>query len=314
MTRMEERRRFELLGRCRPSVFKTDAIDHSATSPSGQFTKWMVGLVIIHFSKVGWDMNFGLSGKVAMVAAASKGIGLATAKLLASEGCAVSICARTEGTLETAAAEIGEDTRSYVVNVSSAADLEWWYHQTLDDLGPVDILVTNTGGPPAGDVFELADEEWSEGFESTLMNVVRLCRLLKDDMCERRWGRIVHVTSLVAKEPSSLLPISSTLRAGLMALTRLQAIELGEFGVTVNSVLPGHTLTDRQTHLAEIRAEQLGISPEEALRRQAREIPLGRLAAAEEIGAAITFLCSQQAAYVTGVNLLVDGGITRGLG
>jgi 3-oxoacyl-[acyl-carrier protein] reductase len=259
-------------------------------------------------------MDFGLSGKVAMVAAASKGIGLATAKLLAEEGCAVSICARTEGVLEAAAAEIGEETRSYVVDVSSGEDLEWWYQQTQDDLGPVDILVTNTGGPPAGGVFDLSDEQWQMGIDTTLMNVVRLCRLVHADMSEAGWGRIVHVSSLVAKEPSPLLPISSTLRAGLMALTRLQALELGPHGVTVNCVLPGHTMTDRQTHLAEIRSEQMGISPEEALRRQAKEIPLGRLASAEEIGAAITFLCSQQAAYISGVNLLVDGGLTRGMG
>jgi 3-oxoacyl-[acyl-carrier protein] reductase len=259
-------------------------------------------------------MDFGLTGKVAMVAAASKGIGLATAKLLADEGCLVSICARSEETLEAAAAEVGDDTRSYVVDVSSGEDLEWWYQQTLDDLGAVSILVTNTCGPPAGGVFDLTDEEWTTGIDTTLMNVVRLCRLVHADMSGQRWGRIVHVSSLVAKEPSSLLPISSTLRAGLMALTRLQAIELGPTGVTVNCVLPGHTLTDRQTHLAEIRAEQLGISPEEAMRRQAQEIPARRLASPEEIGAAITFLCSQQAAYISGTNLLVDGGLTRGLG
>ena len=258
-------------------------------------------------------MDLGITGKVAMVAAASKGIGFAVAKELTREGCRVSICGRTEETLEAAAAEIGEETRSYVVDVSSAEDLSWWIEQTLQDLGPIDILVTNTGGPPAGGLDQMTDAQWQSGFDGTLMNIVRLVREVQPAMAEARWGRIVHITSLVAKEPSRVLPISSTLRAGIMALTRLQALEYAPSGITVNSVLPGHTLTDRQTHLAEIRAGREGISIDEALIRQASEIPMKRMASPGEIAAAVTFLCSEQAAYITGTNLLVDGGITRGL-
>lgn len=259
-------------------------------------------------------MDLGLTGKIAMVAASSKGIGLATAKALAAEGCTLSICARNEEALEAAAVEIGGETRSYVVDVSSAEDLAWWVEQTRQDLGPASVLVTNTGGPPAGPVGQMTDEQWREGFESTLLNVVRLVRLVQDDMIAAGWGRIVHVTSLVAKEPSPLLPISSTLRQGLSALTRLQATELAPHGVTVNSVLPGNTLTDRQKHLGEVRAERDGVTVEEALQRQAAEIPMKRMAEPEEIAAAIAFLCSKPASYVTGVNLLVDGGVTKGLG
>ena len=258
-------------------------------------------------------MDLGISGKVAMVAAASKGIGLAIAKQLTSEGCRVSICGRTEDTLEAAAAEIGEDTRSYVVDVANLEDLLWWIEQTQQDLGPVDILVTNTGGPPAGGVDQMTDEQWQQGFDGTLLNIVRLVRELQPCMAEAGWGRIVNITSLVAKEPSRMLPISSTLRAGIMALTRVQASEYAAAGVTVNSVLPGHTLTDRQTHLAEIRAEREGITKEEALIKQAAEIPMKRMATPDEIAAAVAFLCSQQAAYITGTNLLVDGGLTKGL-
>ena len=258
-------------------------------------------------------MELGLTGKVAMVAAASKGIGFATAKLLREEGCRLSICARNEEALAAAAAAISDDTVSYVVDVSSADDLAWWYQQTTQDLGPVDILVTNTGGPPAGNVFDLTDEQWQQGVDSTLMNVVRLSRLVRNDMIAAKWGRIVHITSLVAKEPANLLPISSTLRAGIAALTRVQANELAKSGITVNCVLPGHTATDRQTHLAEIRADQQGITVEQATRQQEELIPAGRLAAPEEIAAAIAFLCSQQAAYINGVNLLVDGGLTKGV-
>jgi 3-oxoacyl-[acyl-carrier protein] reductase len=238
---------------------------------------------------------------------------LAVAKALAAEGCHVSICARNEETLEAAAAEISLDTRSYVVDVSNSEDLAWWVEQTETDLGPPDILITNTGGPPAGNLTQMTDEQWLAGVDSTLMNVVRMVRMVAPKMQANGFGRIVHITSLVAKEPSAMLPISSTLRAGLMALTRLQATEFAPHGITVNGVLPGHTLTDRQRHLAEMRAEKDGGTMEEALEKQGRDVPVGRLAKPEEIAAAVAFLCSVPAAYITGTNLLVDGGLTKGI-
>jgi 3-oxoacyl-[acyl-carrier protein] reductase len=255
-------------------------------------------------------MEFGLQGKVAMVAAASKGIGLATAQMLAMEGCQVSICARNEEQLEAAAASISEETRSYICDVSNPDDLKWWVDQTRQDLGPIDILVTNTGGPPAGSVWDMTDEQWQSGIDSTLMNIVRLVKLVRLEMQVRGWGRIVHVTSYVAKEPNLILPISSTLRAGIMALTKVQAKELAQYGVTVNGVLPGNTLTDRQRHLAQIRAEKDGITEDEALTKIEESQPMKRLAAPEEIGAVIAFLCSQNAAFVSGQNIVVDGALT----
>lgn len=258
-------------------------------------------------------MDLGIAGKVAMVCAASKGIGLAIARELAAEGCRVSICGRHEDTLETASNQIPGEVRSYVVDVADSEDLEWWVEQTRTDLGSVGILVTNTGGPPAGALDTLTDAQWEDGFEGTLLNIVRLCRLIQPEMRTAGWGRIVHITSLVAKEPSLVLPISSTLRAGIMGLTRVQATELAPFGVTVNSVLPGHTLTDRQRHLAQIRAERDHLSLEAALERQGKETPIGRLADPGEIAAAVAFLCSRRASYITGVNLLVDGGATKSL-
>ena len=197
------------------------------------------------------------------------------------------------------------------MDVSNPDDLAWWVGETKNDLGAPDILITNTGGPPAGPVSLMTDEQWIAGFESTLMNVIRMSRLVHNDMISKGWGRIVHLTSLVAREPSELLPISSTLRTGLMSLTRLQATELAPHGVTVNSVQPGHTRTDRQTHLVEVRAEKEGISLEEAEAKQVAAVPMKRMAEANEIAAAVAFLCSQRAAYITGINLLVDGGITK---
>ena len=259
-------------------------------------------------------MDFGISGKVAMVAAASKGIGLAVAQALAAEGCKLSICARNEETLEAAATQIDPDCRTYVVDVADPEDLAWWHEQTVADLGAPSILVTNTGGPPAGNWTSMTDEQWQSGFDSTLLNIVRLMRLVEPGMRADGWGRVVHITSLVAKEPSPLLPISSTLRSGIMALTRLQATELAPHGITVNGVLPGHTLTDRQRHLAGIIAERDGISEEQAIANRAAEVPMGRLGTPEEIAAAVAFLCSQPAAYITGTSLLVDGGLVKGFG
>ncbi|RYG46689.1 SDR family oxidoreductase, partial [bacterium] len=256
-------------------------------------------------------MDLGIQGKVAMVAAASKGIGLAVAQALAAEGVQISICGRNEETLEAAAALISPDTRTYVVDVAQAEDLEWWVNETTSDLGVPDILVTNTGGPPAGELDTLSDDQWQSGVDSTLMNIVRLSRLVVPGMIERRWGRVVHITSLAAREPSPLLPISSTLRAGIMALTKLQGREYAASGVTVNGVLPGNTLTDRQRHLAGIRAEKEGMTMEEALTKIGNEMPIGRLADPQEIADVVAFLCSSRASYVVGESILVDGGAVR---
>ena len=246
-----------------------------------------------------------------MVAAGSKGIGLAAAKALVAEGCRVSICARGEETLAKACGEIGGGVRGMVADVTKAEDLERWMAATVSELGAPEIVVTNTGGPPAGTLDTMTDEQWALGFESTLMNVVRLVRLAAPGMAERGWGRIVHVTSLVALEPNAILPISSTLRMGLRALTRLQSDLYAPQGLTVNAVLPGHTLTDRQIHLAELRSERERITVEQALERQGAAVPVGRLATAAEIGDAIAFLASERAAYISGVSLVVDGGLTR---
>ncbi len=258
-------------------------------------------------------MDFGLAGKVAMVAAGSKGIGFATAQELVREGCRVSICSRNQANLEVAVAELGPEVRGTVCDVSVPAQLTMWLKETVAAFGQPEILVTNTGGPPAGPMSTMSDQQWQDGFESTLMNVVRLTRMVAPIMVERNWGRIVHITSLVAKEPAPMLPISSTLRAGLMALTRSQSNDLAQHGITVNSVLPGHTMTDRQTHLAEVISKERGISPAEALDEQARRIPRGTLGQPSEIAAAIAFLCSVRAGFITGINLLADGGAVKGL-
>jgi 3-oxoacyl-[acyl-carrier protein] reductase len=247
------------------------------------------------------------------VAAASKGIGKACAVALAQEGCKVSICARNAEELEKARNEIAPygEALTEVADVSSPNDLESWHRRTVDRFGQVDILVTNTGGPPVKRFLELSDESWLSGVESTLMNVVRLSRMVLPGMQARQWGRIIHLTSLVAKQPVDELTISSTLRAGLSGLTKTMANQFGPDNITVNAILTGHILTDRQYALADVRVKERGITHDEYFAGQAAEIPLKRIGAPRELGEVVAFLASERASYVTGVSLQVDGGLIR---
>lgn len=250
-------------------------------------------------------MDLGIAGKVAMVAAASKGLGRACAEALAAEGCRVAICARSAADMEAVrAAEV-----RVVADVTRADELARWHAETEARLGPVEILVTNTGGPPVARFMDLDDAMWASGVESTLMNVVRMSRLVIPGMRARKWGRIVHLTSFVAKQPLPLLTVSSTLRAGLSGLTKSQSTELGRDGITVNAILTGHVMTARQEHLADIRSKERGVTPGEYLASVAGEIPVGRIGEPREVGEIVAFLCSARAAFVTGVSLPVDGGL-----
>ncbi|HZS44491.1 MAG TPA: SDR family oxidoreductase [Blastocatellia bacterium] len=261
-------------------------------------------------------MDLGIRGRVAMIAAASKGLGKACAIALAAEGCNISICARTVEELERTAKEItaagaGDNVLTVRADVSVAEDLQNWFDSTIKRFGQVDILITNTGGPPAAKFMQLTDEQWKGGVDSTLMNVVRLCRLVIPGMQERKWGRIVHLTSFVAKQPLDDLTISSTIRAGLSGLTKTMANQVGPDGITVNALLTGHALTDRQYHLAEVRMKTQGITQDEYFKRAAEEIPLRRLASPKEMADVVTFLASERASYVSGVSIQVDGGLTK---
>ena len=247
-----------------------------------------------------------------MVAASSKGLGYAIARGLAGEGCRVVVSARTGADVKAAAeriaAETGAQTEPVVCDVTVAADCERLIASATERFGGVDILVTNTGGPPAGRFEGLGDDAWASGFDSTLMNVVRLIRAAAPYMRQNKWGRIVNVTSISAKEPIAGLLLSNAYRAAVHGLAKTLSRELAPDGILVNNVCPGMHETDRLRHLGEIRGREAGISTEEALARMASAIPLGRLGQPEELAAAAVFLCSARASFITGQSIVVDGG------
>jgi 3-oxoacyl-[acyl-carrier protein] reductase len=261
-------------------------------------------------------MDFGLKHRIAMIAAASKGIGKAIATSLLKEGCHLSICARRLDELERTQKDLQKLTDEQEViaipcDVSQADELKNWFELTNKKYGKVDILVTNTGGPPAGRFLDLTEKKWRDGIESTLMNVIHLCHLVIPGMRKQKWGRIVHITSLAAKQPVDILTVSNTLRAGISALTKTLSNQLASDGICVNALLPGHIYTARQLELNQLRSRELGISPEKYAGKVQKDIPVGRYGQPKEIGDVVAFLCSEQASYLTGTSIQVDGGLIK---
>ncbi len=248
-------------------------------------------------------MNLQIAGKTALVTGGSKGIGYAIAEGLVAEGARVVVSARDQGVLEAAAQRLGEgggDVVAIAADVSSAKGVRGLVEATFERVGRVDVLVANAGGPPAGLPSSLDDAAWARATELTLMSAVRLARGVLPGMRERGWGRIVHVTSLSVKQPINELTLSNALRSAVTAFARTLANEVAGEGVTVNAVAPGYTATER---LEELFADDY------ARARLLASIPAKRFATPREVAAAAVFLCSQQAAYVTGQTLVVDGGM-----
>jgi 3-oxoacyl-[acyl-carrier protein] reductase len=262
-------------------------------------------------------MELGISGRVALVAAGSKGLGRATAACLAAEGARVAICARGQAALEAAAEEIGRATGAemlpVVADVSVAADCERFVEEAVRRWGTVHILVNNSGGPTAGGFADKDDAAWQAAVETTLLNVVRLTRLVLPYMRQQRWGRIVNIESLSVKQPIGALLLSNAIRPAVIGLAKTLADEVAADGVLVNNVLPGSHETDRLRELAAAWAEKSGRSAEEELGGMAEKIPVRRLGRPEELGSVVAFLCSERTSFVTGTSVQVDGGACRGL-
>lgn len=262
-------------------------------------------------------MNLGLSDKVAVVAAASRGLGKAIALRLAQEGARVALCARDTEELLKTAREIQQMTKTDVLAVTADVtrpdEIKRFLSQALARFNKIDILVTNAGGPLPGKFFDFDDAAWESAFQLTFLSVVRLCREVIPQMQQQRWGRIIHIASTSVKQPIENLILSNALRLAVIGLAKSLATELASFGITVNTVCPGMIRTQRLEQLIQISAQMQQISFDEALRHRTAQIPLGRLGQPEELADLVAFLASENARYITGTVIQVDGGLVKGI-
>jgi len=262
-------------------------------------------------------VDFGLQGRVALLAASSKGLGRAVAEELAAEGCSLVLCARGEAALRETADAIGAGYDVPVLavpaDVARPGEAERVVREGLAKFGQIDILLTNSGGPPAGPFESLSKEAWSDATALVLSSVVAFCQAVVPGMKQRRWGRILNVCSIAAKQPVDNLMLSNSIRAAVIGFARTLANEVAPFGITVNNLLPGFTRTERMVELSEVTAKKESISPEQALARYTASVPMGRMAEPREFAALAAFLASERAGYITGQSMAVDGGWIRGL-
>jgi 3-oxoacyl-[acyl-carrier protein] reductase len=262
-------------------------------------------------------MDFGLRGKVAIVAAASKGLGFAVAKELSHEGCEVSICARNSADLEKAAGKIrdltGRGVFAQALDVTDYSAVQRFVSEVARRYGRVDICVTNAGGPPSKKFVDISIEEWRTAIDLTLMSAVYFAREVLPLMRKNRWGRFLTITSVSVKQPIDNLILSNSIRAAVTGLAKTLANEFGPDGVTVNNVCPGYTLTERLGELADTLAKDSGSTREAILKNWASQIPLGRVASPEEFAALVAFLASERASSINGSTIAVDGGWVKGL-
>lgn len=260
-------------------------------------------------------MNLGLTNKVAMVAGASRGLGFAVARGLAQEGVQVSIASRDAGAVAAAGKKIEEETGARVLavatDVSSAQAIEQWHQKTIDKFGGIDLLFTNSGGPPPGATLSFDDAAWQKAFDLLLMSAVRMIRLAVPSMAARGGGSIVLPTSSSVKEPIANLALSNIMRASVAAMAKTLAIELAGQKIRVNHLIPGRISTDRLRELDEANSKRQGISVEEQQKKMLQAIPMSRYGDPKEFANAAVFLFSEAASYITGATLQADGGAMR---
>lgn len=262
-------------------------------------------------------MDLGLKNRVALVAASSQGLGVATAEAFAAEGCRVAMCARNAQRLAAAAEKI---TIQYKVpvfaeafDVTDASAVSRFVGEVVEKFGGVDICVTNAGGPPAKGFLAASLEDWQKAMEANFLSTVYFCRDVIPHMQKRHWGRIITITSITTKQPVADLVLSNAVRAAVVGLVKSLANEFGKDGILVNNVGPGFTATDRLKELAKARSAATGKSEQEILDAWAADAPLKRLGDPRELAETIVWLASERASYITGQTVLVDGGMYKGL-
>ncbi len=263
-------------------------------------------------------MDLGLKNKVAIVAAASQGLGKAVALELAREGAQVAICARGAEALGKAATEIGNaaagrEVFHQALDVTDYSKVQQFVAAVEQRFGRVDICVTNAGGPPSKKFLDISVEDWRAAVDLTLMSTVYFAREVLPRMRKNKWGRLLTVTSVSVKQPIDGLLLSNSIRAAVTGLARTLANEFGADGITVNNVCPGYTTTDRLNELGDKLARDAATTREKIFEKWSSEIPMRRLARPDEFAALVTFLASERAGYINGCTIPVDGGWVKGL-
>jgi len=262
-------------------------------------------------------MDLGLKNRVALVAASSQGIGLATAEAFAAEGCRVALCARNDSSLQASAERIRKQYNVEVFaeafDVTHAAKVSQFVAAVDGRFGSIDICVTNAGGPPAKGFLAASLEDWKRALDANFLSTVYFAREVIPHMQRKRWGRIITITSITTKQPIADLVLSNAVRAAVVGLVMSLANEFGKDGILVNNVGPGFTATDRLKELAQSRAASSDKSEREILDGWAADAPLQRLGDPREVAETIVWLASEGASYVTGQTVLVDGGMYKGL-
>lgn len=262
-------------------------------------------------------MDLGLRGRVAVVAAASKGLGCAVAEELAREGASVAICARSAAELEQVAAHIQKTTGREVfhesVDVTNPAAISHFVAAVEDRFGRLDICITNSGGPPSKMFADTNPEDWRSAVDLVLMSTVFSAKEALPRMKKNKWGRFITITSSAVKQPVDGLLLSNSVRAAVTGLARTLANEYAGYGITVNNVCPGYTRTARLDHLAAAISARTGTEPDDVFAGWERQIPAGRIGTPQEFAAVVAFLASERAGYVNGTSIAVDGGMVRSL-
>ena len=262
-------------------------------------------------------MDLGLKTRVALIAASSQGIGLATAQAFAAEGCRIAMCARNRQTLEAAADKIRRQHSAEVIaeafDVTDSAAVAHFVQSVADKFGAIDICVTNAGGPPAKGFLACTQEDWQKAVDANFLSTVNFAREVIPHMQRKKWGRIITITSITTKQPVTDLILSNAVRAAVVGLVKSLANEFGKDGILVNNVGPGFTATDRLKDLAKARSASTGKPEQEFFDGWAADAPLKRVGEPREVAETIVWLASERASYITGQTVLVDGGMYKGL-